>query len=916
MSVELLYTSAPSGLRQGSRGFCTVISTTGMPINLATKLESLSGYRHVFPPQDANAESNPVCHSHLKVKVAGKSSSVLSRIAAFGVDYSGRTNKLAHHVIVEPHEQAPAGPSWLLGQPSIMRSTWDGKNATPPVGPTIGQSDQGPRVCSGWKSIMGDAGWGGVVADALASAATTKPTWIIFDVTQSDNLLNLIDESIALLDPSRRWSATFSTYFTNLPPEIDCQVRCVIVGSDEARLAAARGTVIDLTKPAPVAGRSPLIELARSGKSVANPVVSTPVVAAPAIPAARPLPMSREPAPAFAPTSQGLVLDEDFADEPEIQISPPTHRSVPASAISPKRPIGPPPTPSKPERSPVIMAVVVVAAVLMLGGAALVYLKRTTDQATAQIKDMTSFGSARAETKKPVGPKPDNNPANTKDEAADSIRRFEKKLGEINSQIPKKPAELSRLPKVGEVQLDREMNRDGLRSIDAALEWAKANREKQDADAVKALKEIPAVEITLDEIANSLGGEESTDTQSIRGVKNANDARLKLATQFNAEANTHNDKLAQLSQQLNELSQSIHSDSKASKVPQQVRWLQNSIVDAVHQCEQAKVTLIEGKLIERLNGAVAKLDDQIEKLNQWSAAFKTVERVKTELIDRSRKFTQAQASTEREKRTLTVKVVKDKKQRKVDTESVYKLPVSGIGDATAYRWIKPDEDVESSATGNADLKRDTGNPSIVFKDPAYDLFSLNVNRSDATLELRYTVVTKKTKTTDTVLDKNAIALLESLGAGEKLQPLIAGWQPMSEMTADKDKPDDPVREFNRVRAEAQRLASELNWKTCDHRSLDLLQSLIKVLIKMNSPTFAGEKPSCEQRIEELTELQKIIGDVVKHRNFVNGPNEMPELRLALFVADDSSAGALKRPAKLLDVVTIQPIVVLDLEASE
>ena len=60
MSVELLYTSAEQGLKQGSRGFCTVISTVGMPLNLANRLESLSGYRHVYPPNSEEAERNPL----------------------------------------------------------------------------------------------------------------------------------------------------------------------------------------------------------------------------------------------------------------------------------------------------------------------------------------------------------------------------------------------------------------------------------------------------------------------------------------------------------------------------------------------------------------------------------------------------------------------------------------------------------------------------------------------------------------------------------------------------------------------------------------------------------------------------------------------------------------------------------------
>lgn len=56
MSFEVVYTSAPRGLQEGSSGFCTVASTKGIPRALLKKLESLSGYHHISP---AGSGSNP-----------------------------------------------------------------------------------------------------------------------------------------------------------------------------------------------------------------------------------------------------------------------------------------------------------------------------------------------------------------------------------------------------------------------------------------------------------------------------------------------------------------------------------------------------------------------------------------------------------------------------------------------------------------------------------------------------------------------------------------------------------------------------------------------------------------------------------------------------------------------------------------
>ncbi len=98
MSQELLYTSAPRGLKPGSSGFCTVASTQGMAAPLASALESLSAYRHVFRPGDPQVHRNPIAYSHVRLNAGGRTYCVLSRVADYGQDYSGRTNKLAHHV--------------------------------------------------------------------------------------------------------------------------------------------------------------------------------------------------------------------------------------------------------------------------------------------------------------------------------------------------------------------------------------------------------------------------------------------------------------------------------------------------------------------------------------------------------------------------------------------------------------------------------------------------------------------------------------------------------------------------------------------------------------------------------------------------------------------------------------------------
>jgi hypothetical protein len=264
MSSELLYTSAPQGLKAGSRGFTTVLCTAGMPPNLADKLESFSGYKHVYSPQDPLADQNPVRYAYLRPSIGGRTVAVLSRLAAYGVDYSGRSNKIAHHIVLEPSERPSAGPAWLLNQSNLWKTTWDGTCKTLQAGPRIPNGNLPPGVCQRWLQVTGDAGWGGQVATWLRQS--NKPIWLIYDTERQSQILDLITESLALLPPEERWKQTFATYFTGLPSDVDCRIRGVVCGSDEARLASARGHVIDLTKPGVLTASTELIASARTGR--------------------------------------------------------------------------------------------------------------------------------------------------------------------------------------------------------------------------------------------------------------------------------------------------------------------------------------------------------------------------------------------------------------------------------------------------------------------------------------------------------------------------------------------------------------------------------------------------------------------------------------------------------------------------
>ena len=261
MTQEIVYTSASQGLQPGSKGFCTVISTDGLPGNFSERLEMLSGYRHAFTPGDRMA---PVNFSHLHIKVAGRTYYVLSRICDAGLDYSQRSNKLAHHVAFVESERVAAGPAGVLAHPGFFETRWDGTVKTLPTGQPPNPPPSGPAFCQHWQSLTGDAGWAGVLAQS-ATVARSKPISVIFQ--PGTDVLPLVVEALNLIPPAQRWNVTFSTYFTKAIAGSDCLWRFVLGGTKQAAALKqnAHSLVIDLASQLAAAPNTPYLNAARTG---------------------------------------------------------------------------------------------------------------------------------------------------------------------------------------------------------------------------------------------------------------------------------------------------------------------------------------------------------------------------------------------------------------------------------------------------------------------------------------------------------------------------------------------------------------------------------------------------------------------------------------------------------------------------
>lgn len=330
MPEELIYTSAPRGLKPGSSGFCTVAATQALASGpVAARLESLSGYIPLYPVGHPSSANNPVRFSHIHLGGPGGGKSVLSRIAFAGPDHTGRTNKIAHHLLIISAERTPAGPAWLLLRPDLLRESWHGD---PELLHARGlpKSDANPVPAATWQRLAGDAGWAGVVAEALLNDRDSLVHVLYEGGANPRDILAMVDESIRLLPTNARWNATFSTYHTEQVAGADCRLRFCVIGTPAAEMAkrstAMGGLLIDLTNGRSAPDTAAALA-ARSGNAIAPETAArasdASIGPATSFVSRRP-PVGQQPfalSPSAIPVTIERAVDDD-SDDAELQQRP------------------------------------------------------------------------------------------------------------------------------------------------------------------------------------------------------------------------------------------------------------------------------------------------------------------------------------------------------------------------------------------------------------------------------------------------------------------------------------------------------------------------------------------------------------------------------------------------------------------
>lgn len=277
MTHEIVYTSVPSGLR-GSSGYTTVAASDGIPENIWTHLEKLTGYEHLFNAKSAQARLNPVAYVHYTSTIGGKRLHIFGRISNAELDYTGRSNLIAHLVAAGERELKGVDNSAKVLQRIKWISSWPVRGEPRKITEREQVKIQtggaaAPSRCEQWGNFTGHPGWGGVLAESYLNrkyrqAAIIIPKQFIKDGGRAEDLLDLVSESLNLLPPRKRQEVNFSTYFTdNLPQSIRCHWVFVAQGTDVATQAQRdpRILTIDLSADLGTPPASDYVDVATSG---------------------------------------------------------------------------------------------------------------------------------------------------------------------------------------------------------------------------------------------------------------------------------------------------------------------------------------------------------------------------------------------------------------------------------------------------------------------------------------------------------------------------------------------------------------------------------------------------------------------------------------------------------------------------
>ena len=243
MPQQLIYTSAPRGLVAGRSGYCTVARSATLREALMLRLEQYSYYDHLSL---VGGRERPVFAFRV-IDIRGTRYHVLSRIQDAGLDFTGRTNFIAHHLVATPDEvlQMPT-PAMVFRKWAGWMTAWKGEPRLLNNEDWSGLSALAAARClpaRNWAALAGDS------VNAYGLLEAKAGTCFGSEDVSDDTLLSLLAESTELLEvrDSRRdfrltaWQWTFTTACQEQDTPSD--FRCRFVPRGHPAFAKLAGSV-------------------------------------------------------------------------------------------------------------------------------------------------------------------------------------------------------------------------------------------------------------------------------------------------------------------------------------------------------------------------------------------------------------------------------------------------------------------------------------------------------------------------------------------------------------------------------------------------------------------------------------------------------------------------------------------------
>ncbi len=192
MSFELIHTSVVRDL-DGRSGFGVAAMTHDLPRPLRDALVAWSDGSELDAAAD-RVISYAVC------MVGGSAWPVLTCVTRCGVDWSGRANRVAHHLVLEPGDRCIQGPIALA-------RAFHFASDVPEVG--VRPSPVLPHPLSDGQAARGiDPAWFEILADRLTAADALT---LAVRLPRGLDPLVLLAAVTARIEPRRRWAVQWST---------------------------------------------------------------------------------------------------------------------------------------------------------------------------------------------------------------------------------------------------------------------------------------------------------------------------------------------------------------------------------------------------------------------------------------------------------------------------------------------------------------------------------------------------------------------------------------------------------------------------------------------------------------------------------------------------------------------------------